>query len=198
MDKVAKNIEDYFVKSISEGHYSPGERLNAERSLSKELNVNRCSLRTVLKTLEKDGWISIVHGKTTLVNDFLESCNLNAALCRLEIVDDKQSDEIKSSSCEALLDIVEILIRADYEVIKVLEDKYPFPEKIEDFIEFEILFAELISSKTKNKVYKLLLNKLIPLFKISSSDIFKEEVLEARRDRYTQFISIKPYETSGI
>lgn len=54
-NKVAKQLEHHFVKSILQGHYKPGETLIAETFLALELNVNRCYLRTVLKILEKDG-----------------------------------------------------------------------------------------------------------------------------------------------
>lgn len=71
MNKVEKQLDHHFVKSISEGHYKLGDTLIAETFLARELNVNRCSLHTVLKTLEKDGWVAIKHDQPTIVNDLL-------------------------------------------------------------------------------------------------------------------------------
>lgn len=39
MNKVAKQLEHHFVKSISEGHYKPGDTLIAETFLARELTV---------------------------------------------------------------------------------------------------------------------------------------------------------------
>jgi GntR family transcriptional regulator, negative regulator for fad regulon and positive regulator of fabA len=167
MNKVAKQLEHHFVKSILQGHYKLGETLIAETFLALELNVNRCSLRTVLKVLEKDGWVAIKHGQPTIVNDFISSCTLNAAIKRVKIVNDDYCKQIKADACESLLDILEILVSSDKDVVQVLEGQLPLSRNIDDFIAFEVWLGKLVSARTNNMVYKLLLNKLIPLYQIS-------------------------------
>jgi len=189
MNKVAKQLEHHFVKSISEGHYKPGDTLIAETFLARELNVNRCSLRTVLKTLEKDGWVAIKHGQPTIVNDFISSCTLNAAIERVKIVNDDYCRKIKADACESLLDILEILVRSDKDVVQVLESQLPLSRNIDDLIIFEVWLAKLVSARTNNMVYKLLLNKLIPLYQISVV-VLSEVELDSRIGRYKKMISL--------
>ena len=188
MNKVAKQLEHHFVKSISEGHYKSGDTLIAESSLALELNVNRCSLRTVLKTLEKDGWVAIKHGQPTIVNDFISSCTLNAAIERVKIVNDDYCKQIKADACESLLDILEILVRSDKDVVQVIESQLPLSLNVDDLIAFEVWLAKLVSARTSNMVYKLLLNKLIPLYQISVV-VLSESELDCRIGRYKKMIS---------
>lgn len=73
----ASFAEEYIVESIWSGRFSPGSMLPAERELSESIGVTRTTLREVLQRLARDGWITIQHGKPTLVNDYWETCGLN-------------------------------------------------------------------------------------------------------------------------
>lgn len=73
----ASFAEEYIVESIWSGRFPPGGMLPAERELSESIGVTRTTLREVLQRLARDGWITIQHGKPTLVNDYWETCGLN-------------------------------------------------------------------------------------------------------------------------
>ncbi len=66
----AAYAEQELVRSILNGGYPPNTCLPSERELAGELGITRPTLRETLKKMERDGWIRIRHGKSTLVNDF--------------------------------------------------------------------------------------------------------------------------------
>jgi GntR family negative regulator for fad regulon and positive regulator of fabA len=66
--------KEYAVKQlltlILNNAFPSGSALPAERELAKEIGVTRQTLREVLQRLESEGWITIQHGKSTIVNDY--------------------------------------------------------------------------------------------------------------------------------
>jgi GntR family negative regulator for fad regulon and positive regulator of fabA len=73
----AAYAEQALVSAILDGTYPPGSTLPGERTLAQELGVTRPTLREALQRLERDGWITIAHGKPTLVNDYWTAGGLN-------------------------------------------------------------------------------------------------------------------------
>ncbi|SCY15839.1 GntR family transcriptional regulator [Desulfoluna spongiiphila] len=71
-----KFAEHKLVSAILDGTYPPGSKLPAERALAVEMGVTRPTLRETLKQMETEGWITIAHGKPTLVNDYLKTGGL--------------------------------------------------------------------------------------------------------------------------
>jgi GntR family negative regulator for fad regulon and positive regulator of fabA len=69
-------IEERLLRDILDGVTPPGSSLPNERQLAARLGVTRPTLREVLSRLERDGWVSIRHGKPTLVNDVLRQGGL--------------------------------------------------------------------------------------------------------------------------
>jgi GntR family negative regulator for fad regulon and positive regulator of fabA len=69
--KPSEFAETHLLEAILEGRYRPGDVLPAERILAQSLGVTRPTLRETLQRMSKEGWVSIVHGKSTRVNDYL-------------------------------------------------------------------------------------------------------------------------------
>jgi GntR family negative regulator for fad regulon and positive regulator of fabA len=68
--------EHRLVTSILDGTYPPGSSLPAERVLAEQLNVTRQTLRELLQRLAGDRWITIQHGKPTVVNYYWQEGGL--------------------------------------------------------------------------------------------------------------------------
>ena len=62
-------IADGLVSKIESGELAPGAQLAPERDLSKELNVNRMTLRRALQVLESQGLIVRKHGVGTFITE---------------------------------------------------------------------------------------------------------------------------------
>ena len=69
--------EQALINAILDGTYPPGSALPAERELAEQLGVTRPTLREALQRMERDGWISIRQGKSTLVRDIWTEGGLN-------------------------------------------------------------------------------------------------------------------------
>lgn len=68
--------EHTLIDRILSGTWPPGSTLPAERELAGDVGVTRPTLRETLKSLERHGWITIRHGKSSVVNDFWETGGL--------------------------------------------------------------------------------------------------------------------------
>lgn len=73
----AAHAEKALVTAILRGEFPPGTVLPAERDLAAKLGVTRPTLREVLGRLERDGWLTVRHGRPTRVNDVWRSGGLN-------------------------------------------------------------------------------------------------------------------------
>lgn len=68
--KPAQFTENKILNAIVTNVWPAGSKLPPERELCANLGVTRPTLREVLQRLSRDGWLTITHGKPTVVNDF--------------------------------------------------------------------------------------------------------------------------------
>ena len=71
------HAESVLLGAILDGTFPPGATLPGERTLAAQLGVTRPTLREALQRLARDGWLTVAHGKPTLVNNFWEEGGLN-------------------------------------------------------------------------------------------------------------------------
>ncbi|MCD6584567.1 MAG: FadR family transcriptional regulator [Desulfobacteraceae bacterium] len=74
--KLYEEIVDQLKNRIINKDIAPGEKLPAERTLAKMLNVNRSTVREALGKLESMDLVEIRHGEGVYVKDYLESGSL--------------------------------------------------------------------------------------------------------------------------
>ena len=70
-------VEKYLVTAILDGTYPAGTPLPNERVLAAQIGVTRPMLRENLRRLAGEGWITIQHGKPTMVNDYWQQGGLS-------------------------------------------------------------------------------------------------------------------------
>ncbi len=73
----AQFAENEIIKSILSGRFAVGQALMPERELAGALGITRPTLREVLQRLSSDGWITIKHGRPTMVNDYVNTGGLS-------------------------------------------------------------------------------------------------------------------------
>ena len=66
----AQLVERKIVSGILDGTFAPGSALPSEPQLAEALGVARPPLRETLHRLATEGWLTIAHGKPTVVNDY--------------------------------------------------------------------------------------------------------------------------------
>lgn len=69
--------EATLVAAILDGAFPPGSVLPGERTLAAQLGVTRPTLREAIQRLSRDGWLTVAHGKPTVVNDYWVKGGLN-------------------------------------------------------------------------------------------------------------------------
>ncbi len=71
------HAESVLLAAILDGTFPPGTTLPGERTLAAQLGVTRPTLREALQRMARDGWLTVAHGKPTLVNNYWEEGGLN-------------------------------------------------------------------------------------------------------------------------
>lgn len=71
------HAESVLLAAILDGTFPPGTTLPGERTLAAQLGITRPTLREALARLARDGWLTVAHGKPTLVNNYWEEGGLN-------------------------------------------------------------------------------------------------------------------------
>ena len=70
--KPSQYAEHVLITAILKGTFKAGQALPGERTLATELGVTRPTLRETLQRMAGEGWLKIVHGKTTVVRDYIK------------------------------------------------------------------------------------------------------------------------------
>jgi len=186
METVSEHIEHYLISAITNNEYKSGEYLPSERTLAAEINVNRCSLRTALKAMEKDGWVRIQHGQPTQVMSFLDNCQITAAPQRIKYINDDLSKSLMNGACDAVFDIIQLLLNREVnnnseDLIELLDGDLSI---IDSFIRYEISLVKKLIHRSHNKVYSLLMNQLLPLYESSALQCIDVAKREGRLQYY--------------
>ncbi|MDG2170501.1 MAG: FadR/GntR family transcriptional regulator [Opitutales bacterium] len=84
-------IFHYFREKIKSGELKPGDPLPSERTLQKQLEVSRFSLREGLARLNAIGAIDTHHGKTTRVSQQVNTDSLKNVFLPMQAKSDTQS-----------------------------------------------------------------------------------------------------------
>ncbi len=67
----SQHAEHTLLIAILDGTYKKGSALPGERVLSEQIGITRPTLRETLQRMQKEGWVTIRHGKPTLINDYM-------------------------------------------------------------------------------------------------------------------------------
>jgi len=68
--KPTEFAERELLTGILDGTYPVGSKLPSERYLASKIGITRPTFRETLQRLAREGWITIRHGKATVINDY--------------------------------------------------------------------------------------------------------------------------------
>ena len=182
------------IRRIIQGEWKPGANLPSERKLSEFLGVTRATLREVLKLMEKEGWITIKHGKPSCVKHFWDEGGLGI-LTGLNENKDLFPFSLILELLEVRAGILPICATKGFEknpaefrdIIDIAipgEDSTP-----EEFTHFDWRLQERIIEIAENRVYKLVYNEFRPLFLFFGKEYFKMQ--EARTSSIEYYNQLK-------
>jgi GntR family negative regulator for fad regulon and positive regulator of fabA len=191
--KPAAGAERSLVTAILEGEFPPGSALPAERDLAARLGVTRPTLREVIGRLERDGWLTVRHGRPTRVNDVWRSGGLNVVS---GIV--RHAKALPPGFVPSLLEL-RLLIspaytraaveRAPSEVIGFLEDYPSLADTAPAFAAFDWRLHHRLTVASGNPLYTLILNGFAGFYERKARFYFRSpEARDASREFYAALL----------
>ena len=155
------HVESVLLASILDGTFPSGTTLPGERTLAAQLGVTRPTLREALQRLARDGWLTVAHGKPTLVNNYWEEGGLNVlgklvehpAYLPPNFVD--QLLEVRLHLAPAYTRAA--VARAAPEVATFLGQAEALADPA-DFARFDWQLHHLLTVRSGNPIYTLILN----------------------------------------
>ena len=188
--KPAQFAEHEIIKAIISKEWEIGQNLLPERELAELLGITRPTLREVLQRLARDGWISIKHGRPTIINDYLANGGLgilkslvsNNELSSITLVRDWLELRVL-----LLPDLALKAIRQnENEIISMLDSAPDLNATNEDFAHFDWKLQMLLIKHSENAIVKMLYNDLAEIY-------FKESSLYFNNDK-TKKLSLAYYD----
>jgi GntR family negative regulator for fad regulon and positive regulator of fabA len=164
----AQYVEKILVTAILDGTYLCGTALPNERSLAEQMGVTRPTLRETLQRLAGEGWISIHHGKPTVVNDYWQEGGL-----RLLDTLSKYSDYLPNGFIVHLLEVRLTMLPSvagraarfqPESLLNYLAGARNLAEDAKVFSDFDWKLQMLMARNSQNPVFSLILNDFAQIF----------------------------------
>lgn len=154
--------EHAIITSVLDNRFPQGEALPSERDLADQLGVTRPTIRETLQRLSTEGWVTIRHGKPTVVNRYWRDGGLGMLGTMARYADYLPSDFI-TSLLEVRLSLLPDCGKAAAErkpdvLLDHLADKDGLQEDAEKYADFDWRLQELMVQSCGNPIYGLILN----------------------------------------
>jgi GntR family negative regulator for fad regulon and positive regulator of fabA len=161
-------VEKILVTAILDGTYACGKALPNERSLAEQMGVTRPTLRETLQRLAAEGWLTIHHGKPTVVNDYWQEGGL-----RLLGTLSKYRTYLPNVFITHLLEVRLTMVpsvagraaRFQPEILlNYLAEAPNLAEDAKAFSDFDWKLQMLMARNSQNPVFSLILNDFAQIF----------------------------------
>jgi GntR family negative regulator for fad regulon and positive regulator of fabA len=164
--------KEYAVKQlltlILNDTFPSGSVLPAERELAKEIGVTRQTLREVLQRLESEGWITIQHGKPTIVNDYWQEGGHGILSSIAGYAEELPKDFVRDLTEFRIFTTPVMTEKAAARHPEILLAHLLTAENLENtseaFVEFDWQLQRLAARHSGNKIFSLMLNDYIDMF----------------------------------
>lgn len=172
-----KVVMNTLLREIFQSKLKPGDRLPAERDLSKEMDVDRTSLRIALKQLESMEVLEIRQGDGIYVKNYMKNAGvdfLKMLFLQQEaddsevIIDEYLIDEIMEFWVEFLPLMLKVALRRFTprdmkQFIDLVDTELDVIQDREKVMACEVAQMEFVAEKTDNLLYLLVSNSTRPL-----------------------------------
>ena len=189
----ARHTEHRLVTSILDGTYPPGSIFPNERSFAKQIGVTRPTLRETLQRLAAEGWITVRHGKPTIVNNYWKEGGLSL-LGSLA----KYGESLPNGFITRLLEFRVVLIPPIARLAiasspGIFREHLNLFENLENeaaaFADYDWKLQILFARHSGNPIYPLILNDFSYIFKVMALRYFSlEEGRESSLHYYLQLL----------
>jgi len=185
----AQFVEKALVTAILDGTYATGASLPNERRLAEQMGVTRPTLREILRHLADEGWITIHHGKPTVVNDYWQEGGLRL-LSTLSKYADCLPDGFSTHLLEVRLTILPPMARRAVifrpkVILDFLDKARNLAENTRIYSDYDWKLQMLMARNSNNPVFSLILNDFFSIFNSMALTYFSaEKARQASRTYY--------------
>jgi len=169
-------VEHILLTSILDGTYPPGAALPNERTLAVQIGVTRPTLRETLQRLSGEGWITIRHGKQTVINDYWQNGGLRLLSTMAEYgeyLPDGFITHLLEVRCTLLPIIARLSVEKSSEaILNYLSRANDLDNKAKAFAAYDWKLQLLMAEHSRNPVYTLILNDFTSIFKAMAFHYF--------------------------
>ena len=185
--------EHTLLMQILNNTYPPGTKLPNERELAEQIGVTRPTLRETLQRLAREKWITIQHGKPTMVNDYWKEGGLGMLATMASYAEFLPVDFIPS-----LLDFrINLLPACAAASVKNAPEQFAehlshidaLGDNAEAFTEFDWKLQILMVTYSNNMIYPLILNDFSEIYQ--RLGIFYFRYQKARKSSEQFYIALR-------
>ncbi len=172
----AHYAEKTIIQNIISGTWKPGDQLPPERKLAQQLGITRQTLRETLKSLHTEGWITIQHGKPSVVNDYINDGSLGILKTLI-----KHSDLIPEQIIHDWLEFRSVLL-PDFaqkavknnpdKILQLLANKPHTSDPAETFANYDWQLQELLVVLSQNTIVKMIFNDIKQAYLLLATKYF--------------------------
>jgi GntR family transcriptional regulator, negative regulator for fad regulon and positive regulator of fabA len=199
----ALHVEQLLVTRILDGTLLPGSALPNERDLAKQMGVTRPTLREILQRLANEGWLTIRHGKSTVVNDYWKKGGLGL-LGTMARYGENLSDALVTNLLEVrttlLPDVAAKAVENERNtLVAILKQAEELDEDPEAFAEYDWGLQSAMAEASGNPIYRLILNDFGPVFNILAVRYFGlQKARDASRKYYGEVLTAIESKTTDL
>lgn len=155
-------VEQALVTAVLDGSLPPGTPLPGERDLAIQLGVTRPTLREAIQRLARDGWFTVSHGRSTIVNDYWQEGGLNVLSKLVEHSEQLPADFV-SHLLAVRLQLAPAYTRAAVErqpdeIVALLAESKQLGEDPAAYAAFDWRLQHRLTVWSGNPIYTLILN----------------------------------------
>lgn len=187
--------EEALVSAILDGTFPIGGKLPSERKLAAQLGVTRPTLREALRRLERDGWLTIQQGKSTLINDYWRDGGTNIISTLVQ-----HTTQLPENFVLNLLEIrrdlapsyMEAAVRHHpAQVVQLFESAAELEETAEAYAQFDWQMHHELTVMSTNPVYTLIMNGFSGFYVQMAQLYFAHEKMrQASQTFYGQMVDL--------
>ena len=164
----AQYVENQIVTSILNGTYPQGSALPNERTLAEKLGVTRQTLRETLHRLSREGWVTIHHGKPTVVNNYWKNGGMGL-LSTMSRYSEYLPNGFVTHLLEVRSNLLPIIARLSADsapevLLTYLLQAKTLEDKADAFSLYDWELQLLMTSHAKNPIYRLIFNDFSWMF----------------------------------
>ncbi len=192
--RAAAFAEQQLLTNILKKVYPAGSYLPNERDLAKSIGVTRQTLRETLQRLAREGWITIRHGKSTIVNNYWETGGLGllSTLTRYgKFLPNDFLFHITEARNVLLPDIAKLAVQNSPDIIsEYLKKHSKLKDNADSFVKYDWGLQILMAKHSDNTIFSLMFNDFESIYAIITLKYFKlEKARELARNYYKDFFN---------